>query len=80
MTLGIRPEHIALSSRRKAAYRWWSTLEILGADNLAMGVGVSKSWWCGWRISIAEGGQYPMAASASYHLHLLMAKQDNAYE
>lgn len=55
MTLGIRPEHIALSSQAEGGVPLVvDTLEMLGADNPHTDVGVSKSWWCDWRISIAR--------------------------
>jgi sn-glycerol 3-phosphate transport system ATP-binding protein len=52
MTLGIRPEHFALSSQAEGGVPLvMDTLEILGADNLPTGAGASKSWWSGCRIS-----------------------------
>ena len=55
MTLGIRPEHIALSSQAEGGVPLVvDTLEMLGADNLAHGRWGEQSWWCGWRISIAR--------------------------
>lgn len=55
MTLGIRPEHIALSSQAEGGVPLVvDTLEMLGADNPHTDAGASKSWWCDWRISIAQ--------------------------
>lgn len=55
MTLGIRPEHIALSSQAEGGVPMvMDTLEILGADNWRTDAGASRSWWCDWRIRSAR--------------------------
>lgn len=52
MTLGIRPEHFALSSEAEGGVPLvMDTLEILGADNLAHGRWGEQSWWSGCRTS-----------------------------
>ncbi len=65
MTLGIRPEHIALSSQAEGGVPLvMDTLEILGADNRRTDAGANRSWWCDWRIRSADGRQHAVAASA----------------
>ncbi len=55
MTLGIRPEHIALSSQAEGGVPLvMDTLEILGADNRRTDAGANRSWWCDWRIRSAR--------------------------
>lgn len=55
MTLGIRPEHIALSSQAEGGVPLTvDTLEILGRIIWRMGAGAIRNWWCGWRISSAR--------------------------
>lgn len=82
MTLGIRPEHIALSSQAEGGVPLvMDTLEILGADNLAHGR------WGEQKLVVRLAHQErPTAGStlwlhlAENQLHLLMVKQDNEYE
>lgn len=82
MTLGIRPEHIALSSQAEGGVPMvMDTLEILGADNWRTDAGASRSWWCDWRIRSARtAGSTLWLHLAENQLHLLMVKQDNEYE
>lgn len=45
MTLGIRPEHIGLTSQADGGVPLvMDTLEMLGADNWRTDAGASKSW------------------------------------
>ncbi len=82
MTLGIRPEHIALSSQAEGGVPLTvDTLEILGADNLAHGR------WGDQKLVVRLAHQQRPAAGSTLWLrlpehqrHLLMAKQDNVYE
>lgn len=82
MTLGIRPEHIALSSQAEGGVPLvMDTLEILGADNLAHGR------WGDQKLVVRLAHQErPTAGSMLWlhlpenQLHLLMVKQDNEYE
>lgn len=82
MTLGIRPEHIALSSQADGGVPLVvDTTEMLGADNLAHGRWGEQNWWCDWRISIArrQAARYGCICQKIICISL-MAKQDNAYE
>jgi sn-glycerol 3-phosphate transport system ATP-binding protein len=55
MTLGIRPEHIGLTSQAEGGVPLvMDTLEMLGADNLAHGRWGEQKWWCVWRIRSAR--------------------------
>lgn len=82
MTLGIRPEHIALSLQAEGGVPLvMDTLEILGADNLAHGR------WGEQKLVVRLAHQErPTAGSTLWlhlpenQLHLLMVKQDNEYE
>ncbi len=83
MTLGIRPEHIALSSQSAGGIPLvMDTLEMLGADNFwRTGAGESRSWWCVLRIrsarwQAARCGSLCRKITSTY----LMVKQDNEYE
>lgn len=82
MTLGIRPEHIALSSQADGGVPLvMDTLEMLGADNWRTGAGAIKKWWCVLPIKnalkrAARCGCICPKIICTY----LMAKQDNAYE
>lgn len=82
MTLGIRPEHIALSSQAEGGVPLTvDTLEILGADNLAHGRWAIRNWWCGWRISNARRRAVRYGCICRNISGIfLMAKQDNVYE
>ncbi len=65
MTLGIRPEHIALSLQAEGGVPLTVDTLRLGSGYLAHGRWAIRNWWCGWRISSARWrGQYAMAASA----------------
>ena len=74
MTLGIRPEHIALSSQAEGGVPMvMDTLEILGADNLAHG----RDWRIrSARRQAARCGCIWRKISCIF----LMVKQDNEYE
>jgi sn-glycerol 3-phosphate transport system ATP-binding protein len=66
MTLGIRPEHFALSSQAEGGVPLvMDTLEILGADNLAHGRWGEQKLVVGCRTSSARGRQHAVAASAA---------------
>lgn len=55
MTLGIRPEHIALSSQTEGGVPLvMDTLEMLGLTIWPTDAGASKSWWCALPISNAR--------------------------
>lgn len=65
MTLGIRPEHIALSSQAEGGVPLTvDTLEILGADNLAHGR------WGDQKLVVRLAHQQRPAAGSTLWLHL----------
>ena len=81
MTLGIRPEHIGLTSQADGGVPLvMDTLEMLGADNPRTGAGASKM------VVRPAHQERPKAGSTLWlhlpenHLHLLTVKQDNEYE
>lgn len=82
MTLGIRPEHIGLTSQADGGVPLvMDTLEMLGADNPAHGRWGEQSWWCACRIrsarrQAARCGCICRKITCTY----LTVKQDNEYE
>lgn len=65
MTLGIRPEHIALSSQADGGVPLVvDTLEMLGADNWRTGAGASKAGGATGASASPDGRQHAVAASA----------------
>ena len=81
MTLGIRPEHIGLTSQAEGGVPLvMDTLEMLGADNRRTGAGASKRWWCVCRTERPKAGSTLWLHLPENHLHLLTVKQDNEYE
>lgn len=82
MTLGIRPEHIALSSQAEGGVPLvMDTLEILGADNWRTDIGANRSWWCDWHIRSARRQAARCGCICRKISYIfLMVKQDNEYE
>ena len=81
MTLGIRPEHIALSLQAEGGVPLvMDTLEILGADNLAHGRWGEQKL-CDWRTRSARRQAARCGCSCrKISCIFLMVKQDNEYE
>lgn len=64
MTLGIRPEHIALSSQAEGGVPMvMDTLEILGADNGARTLGRAEAGGATGASGAPDGRQHAVAAS-----------------
>lgn len=64
MTLGIRPEHIALSSQAEGGVPLvMDTLEILGADNGARTLGRAEAGGATGASGAPDGRQHAVAAS-----------------
>ena len=82
MTLGIRPEHIALSSQAEGGVPLvMDTLEMWGRITWPMDAGANKRSLCVWRIRSARkqavrSGCICQKIICTY----LMVKQDNDYE
>lgn len=65
MTLGIRPEHIGLTSQADGGVPLvMDTLEMLGADNPRTGAGASKAGGAPAASGAPEGRQHAVAAYA----------------
>jgi sn-glycerol 3-phosphate transport system ATP-binding protein len=82
MTLGIRPEHIGLTSQAEGGVPLvMDTLEMLGADNLAHGRWGEQKWWCVWRIRSARKQAARCGCTCRKIIcTFLTVKQDNEYE
>lgn len=81
MTLGIRPEHIALSSQAEGGVPLvMDTLEILGADNGARTLGRTEAGGATGTSGAPTAGSTLWLHLPENQLHLLMVKQDNEYE
>lgn len=82
MTLGIRPEHIALSSQSAGGVPLvMDTLEMLGADNPPTVAGATISWWCALHIRTDRSRAVRCGCICRrITCTFLTVKQDNVYE